>query len=210
MHKILWVLLFISILVCYGTWLTLEPKPLNSSSHSSAKLLQDQPSQQIKLVKKQVYNQLLIALPKTKLAQYHATLLNDATLRIPVKTSVNGRLAKSFKNALSKLVPSYFKIVSHPHFSEHIESITIEAHTSSDWKNSNNRKERFQKNKVLSNQQARAVENYLYDLIELNYLHQWMSFKLATIGRSSQNLIYTEGKEDRNKSKRIEIRIKFK
>ena len=97
-------------------------------------------------------------------------------------------------------MPNYFKILSQPHFSKHIKRIYIEGHTSSRWQAGSSRENSFKQNKVLSTQQARAIQGFIYELIELKYLHKWMELKLFPIGRSFQNLIYIDGKEDENLS----------
>lgn len=200
MRYILWTVLLSSLLLCFGVWLVVTPNANDIAGKNK----------QSEVVAAQIYNHLRIALTGEKLDALDATLFADNMLRIPVEGFSKGRLSTSFKRRLAKLLPSYFKILSHPHFSEHIEKIVIESHTSSRWKNSHTDRESFQKNKVLSNQQARAVENYLYSLLELKYLHQWMSLKLAVAGRSSQNLILVNGQEDQRLSKRIEIHVLLK
>jgi flagellar motor protein MotB len=160
-------------------------------------------------VKTQVYNQLRIALPEKKLQNMGVELFKDGTLRISNYGLITRKIPVKLQHKLSKILPSYFKILSQPHFSKHIKKIQIEAHTSSKWQNSNDTKYNYERNKVLSNQQARAVEKFIYELIELKHLHRWLGLALIPIGRSFQELIYTDEKENVKRSRRIEIRIIF-
>ena len=213
MRQILWLLLLSSVLFCFAIWFAVVPSLKGSSPSVGANNdlpLKQKSNTQNALIKKQIYNQLSIALPQSRLDSIGVKLFADGTLRIQRDVPLSTQLPETFKKVLSKVLPNYFKILSQPHFSAHIKKIYIEAHTSSKWKNDRDTEDSFKQNKVLSNQQARAIEGFVYDLIELKYLHRWLELKLSPVGRSFQNLIRIDGKEDEVLSRRIELRIEFK
>ena len=84
--------------------------------------------------------------------------------------------------------------------SKHIEQITIEGHTNSDGG--------YIYNLNLSQQRALAVMKFLYKKYPKN--RKLFQKHLSASGRSYSELIYKKGKEDKDASRRIEIKFRIK
>ena len=108
------------------------------------------------------------------------------------------------KRFLSDFFPRYLAIVLKEENRPYIESIIIEGHT--------NTNGTYMENLKLSQDRALAVANYCIndnspvvapsELTELRKL-------ITANGRSFSELVYTNGKEDKYKSRRVEIKVKL-
>lgn len=121
-------------------------------------------------------------------------------------------LSPKGKKYLDKLVPIYINtIFSKPELIGQIENIMIQGHTDSQsYAGIKNPDEQYMKNMTLSLERANSVANYIF---HTNYNKQY-SDKLKKIlvveGKSYSEPILTNGKEDYNKSRRVEMRLKTK
>ncbi len=91
-------------------------------------------------------------------------------------------------------------LINNKNIAEHLDKIIIEGHTDSDGS--------YLYNLKLSQQRAFAVMNYLLtlDYIKKNNIKE----KLVASGRSYLDVIQYNGKEDKDASRRIEIKFKLK
>ena len=113
---------------------------------------------------------------------------------------------------LDKLAPIYINtIFSKTELIGQIENIIIQGHTDSQsYAGIKNPDEQYMKNMTLSLERANSVANYIF---HTNYDKKY-SDKLKKIlvveGKSYSEPILTNGKEDFNKSRRVEMRLKTK
>lgn len=121
-------------------------------------------------------------------------------------------LSPKGKKYLDKLAPIYINtIFSKTELIGQIENIIIQGHTDSQsYAGIKNPDEQYMKNMTLSLERANSVANYIF---HTNYDKQY-SDKLKKIlvveGKSYSEPVLTNGKEDFNKSRRVEMRLKTK
>lgn len=111
------------------------------------------------------------------------------------------KLKKEAKKQLSKLLIKYIHtLLLDENIRVHIDHITIEGHTDSQGTYLNNLE--------LSQKRALEVMKFLYslDFKDKKLLEKYISAS----GRSYSQLIYKNGKEDKNASRRIEIKFQIK
>lgn len=113
---------------------------------------------------------------------------------------------------LDKLVPIYIDtIFSKAELIGQIESIIIQGHTDSQsFAGIKNPDEQYMKNMTLSLERANSVANYVFHT-NYNKQHSEKLKKMLVVeGKSYSEPILTNGKEDYNKSRRVEMRLKAK
>ena len=102
------------------------------------------------------------------------------------------------KNKLKNILKDYFSaILDDENISKNIENIVIEGHTDSDGS--------YIYNLDLSQKRAYEVMSFIYSF----YKDPRLQKLLIASGRSFSEPILTNGKEDKNKSRRIEIKFKI-
>ncbi len=115
-------------------------------------------------------------------------------------------LQEQFIKILDDFFPRYLKILMEKKYTNEIEEVRIEGHTSSEWQSAD-KENAFLLNMELSQKRALAVLEYIYqnnqDLKELSFLKS----KLSSVGYSSSHMIIRNGKEDNQESRRVEFRI---
>ena len=121
-------------------------------------------------------------------------------------------LSQSGKEYLSKFTPVYLNsLFSNDYMSEHLDKIIIEGHTDSQtYKGRFTDDEQYMKNMDLSLKRAYAVANYMtntpYNKKNGNKLRKM----IVVEGASYSNPIIINGKEDFNKSRRVELKLVMK
>lgn len=121
-------------------------------------------------------------------------------------------LSPKGKAYLDKLIPIYINtIFSKKELIDEIENIVIQGHTDSQsYAGIKNPDEQYMKNMTLSLQRANSVAEYIF---KTNYNKDYND-KLKKIivveGKSYSEPILINGKEDFNKSRRVEMRLKVK
>ncbi len=124
----------------------------------------------------------------------------------------SAKLSAKGKAYLDKFFPIYIDtIFSNPEVSDKVENLIIEGHTDSQmFKGLNSADEQYTKNLELSSMRATEVANYVF---KTNYNKKY-SKKLHKVliveGKSNTEPIMTNGKEDFNKSRRVELEIRMK
>lgn len=124
----------------------------------------------------------------------------------------SAKLSAKGKAYLDKFFPIYIDtIFSNPEVSDKVENLIIEGHTDSQmFKGLNSADEQYTKNLELSSMRATEVANYVF---KTNYNKKY-SKKLHKVliveGKSNTEPILTNGKEDFNKSRRVELEIRMK
>lgn len=121
-------------------------------------------------------------------------------------------LSPKGKAYLDKLVPIYINtIFSKEELINEIENIIIQGHTDSQsFAGIKNPDIQYMKNMELSLQRANSVAGYMFNTnIDKSY-SQKLKEILVVEGRSYSEPVLTNGKEDFNKSRRVEMRLKVK
>ena len=124
----------------------------------------------------------------------------------------SAKLSAKGKAYLDKFFPIYIDtIFSNPELSDKVENLIIEGHTDPQmFKGLNSADEQYTKNLELSSMRATEVANYVF---KTNYNKKY-SKKLHKVliveGKSNTEPILTNGKEDFNKSRRVELEIRMK
>lgn len=121
-------------------------------------------------------------------------------------------LSAKGREYLSKFAPAYLNsLFSNEYLNENIDKIIIQGHTDSQtYKGSFSNDEQYMKNMELSLKRAYSVANFMvntpYNKSNGNKLHKMVIVE----GASYSNPIYTKGKEDFAKSRRVELKIVMK
>lgn len=123
-------------------------------------------------------------------------------------------LSEGGKAYLAKFVPVYFNtILKDKKIRENISQIIIEGHTDSHtFAGAKSEEEKYFRNMDLSLKRASSVAQYI---VFSNYSgkksYEKDLYKLLSVqGKSSSEPIFTNGKEDFSKSRRVELKIMFK
>lgn len=147
-----------------------------------------------------------------------ATYLNDtSTIRFNNNglTYLAGQdgMTAIFKNSLDTIYPKLLKILLE--YKDDIEKIYIKGYSSSENRKTKTIEDKYQLNLILSQERADTVYRYLNIVLNNTDISKddkvWLNSKISALGMSSSNLIYDKnGKEDKEKSRRIEIEVVFK
>lgn len=185
-------LLFIFILMLMGALLQVQKKA-------------EQDEEIVKrydLIKTQLYIDLQEEFKKD-LTVWRATI--DSTLCVrfqePSMLFDEGRseLKKRFKDILDDFFPRYVAVLSRPQYKDNIEEIRIEGHT-----NSNGG---YFSNMELSQDRTRTVLQYCLGIMPMEE-REWLRGLITANGLSSSHLIFKDGVEDKDLSRRVEFRVK--
>ena len=121
-------------------------------------------------------------------------------------------LSEKGKKYLAKFAPAYLdSLFSNEYLNEHIDKILIQGHTDSQtFHGEFSEDEQYMKNMELSLKRAFTVAKYMtntpYNKINGNRLRKM----IVCEGASYSEPIYTKGKEDYAKSRRVELKIVMK
>lgn len=124
------------------------------------------------------------------------------------------QLSKKGEEYLQKFIPVYLNtILNDKETFDNIQQISIEGHTDSQaFKNTKTEEEQYLKNLNLSLNRAEAIANYIIKLNAQNNnnYNEKLTKLLSVEGKSFSKPIVINGKEDFNKSRRVELKIIFK
>lgn len=121
----------------------------------------------------------------------------------------SAEISDQFKLVLQDFMPRYIWILKYQ-FDEKIDEVRIEGHTSSEWSDGYSTEQAFIENMKLSQARTRTVLGYSLSLPELFLETEWMTKKVSANGLSSAKLIFTDGEENKSRSRRVEFTIKTK
>ena len=121
-------------------------------------------------------------------------------------------LSPNGKIYLNKLIPIYIEnVFSKEELVSNIANIVIQGHTDSQqYINVASENEQFAKNMTLSLQRANAVAEYIFKTNFNSNYDEKLRKLLVVEGRSYSNPILVDGKEDYEKSRRVELKLKVK
>jgi outer membrane protein OmpA-like peptidoglycan-associated protein len=118
-------------------------------------------------------------------------------------------LKGTFKTILSDFFPRYLEILKSEKYSNDIEEIRIEGHTSSEWRINVSKNTAYFNNMKLSQDRTRSVLQYLIFNTKNKSDVKWIKQKITANGLSSSKLICNgDESEDKQKSRRVEFRVK--
>lgn len=110
-----------------------------------------------------------------------------------------------FQKILNDFFPRYIQRLAK--YKEDIEEIRIEGHTSSDWPDVSSDLAYFY-NMQLSQDRTRSVLEYSLNIKSIAESKDWVRKYLTANGLSSSKLILVNGKEDKERSRRVEFRVR--
>lgn len=111
-----------------------------------------------------------------------------------------------FAAILRDFFPRYAKVLAH--FRGSIEEVRIEGHTSSIWNENTTPEQAYFLNMKLSQARTRAVLQTALSFPEVTADRAWLRKLLTANGLSSSRLIKEDGVENRERSRRVEFRIR--
>jgi len=115
-------------------------------------------------------------------------------------------LTAKHKAILKEFMPKLIKTLEP--YKDTIKNIQIQGFTSTEWQAPDT--QRYLNNAKLANERALSVLNYSYKLGALKQHKAWMSQVFSTDGYSYSNLIYTNDKENKIRSRRVEFEVILK
>ena len=118
------------------------------------------------------------------------------------------QLKNEFKIILDDFFPRYVAILTNNKYKDDIEEIRIEGHTSSEWRIDVPEDLAYFYNMQLSQDRTRSVLEYVMNLTNVSSSKDWLKQYLTANGLSSSKLIIVDGKENKDKSRRVEFRVK--
>lgn len=115
-----------------------------------------------------------------------------------------------FREILSDFFPRYVAILTSEKYKDDIEEIRIEGHTSSEWRFDVEPDVAYLLNMELSQNRTRSVLDYVLSIPDERVQSQkdWLKRYLTANGLSSSKLIFSNGKEDKDASRRVEFRVR--
>lgn len=115
-------------------------------------------------------------------------------------------LSDRYKKILAEFFPRYM-IALQP-FTDSIEEIRLEGHTSSGWGAFDDSSDAYYKNLTLSQARTGSVLRYVTTLNDVSGYQEWMKGHMAAVGYSSSRPVLTaSGEEDPVRSKRVAFRV---
>ena len=116
-------------------------------------------------------------------------------------------IEEKFIVILDDFFPRYLKVLNNPKFRDSIQEVRIEGHTSSEWRGDLGTDFAYLENMRLSQERARSVLTYVFGL-KLPEQRDWLIKHLTANGLSFSQRIENDGKENFEKSRRVEFRIR--
>lgn len=122
------------------------------------------------------------------------------------------QLSKKGQQYLDKFVPIYIDTVfGKEDILKEIESVVVQGHTDSQmFSGIKDPNEQYMRNMTLSMQRAHSVAEYMFKTGYDKKYTEPLKNLLIVEGRSYSSPILVNGKEDYNKSRRVELRLKIK
>lgn len=116
-------------------------------------------------------------------------------------------LTPTFQEILDDFFPRYLTILTN--FTDSIDEVRIEGHTSSDWSQVATDTEAYFLNMGLSQGRTRSVLNYVYQTLPTNSIEQaWVKNYVAAVGYSSSRLtLNPDGSENPEASRRVAFKV---
>lgn len=171
-------------------------------------------AEEYKKIKISIYQELFKEF-QTDLNQWNA-YIDQETLSIKFREpdiffqQGSSELNYKFKEILDDFFPRYITILNSKKFSEEIEEVRIEGHTSTEWTRNSTSIESYFKNMELSQNRTRSTLQYVMTLESMLNHEEFMIEKVTANGLSYSKRIIENGIEDKKMSRRVEFRIRTK
>jgi len=142
--------------------------------------------------------------------------IDDKTLSVRFKSpdilfkTGSDLLEPRFIEILNDFFPRYVDVLIDEQFRNEIEEIRIEGHTSSEWSENVLEDIAYFKNMKLSQDRTRRVLEFVISLENIKNHKEWIKKLITANGLSSSKLIKINGIENKEKSRRVEFRIRTK
>ena len=117
-------------------------------------------------------------------------------------------LKEKFRVILRDFFPRYVRILTSPKYKRDIEEVRIEGHTSSEWATGTHPKTAYFLNMALSQQRTRVVLEYVLGMRAVSRNFAWLKQRLTANGLSSSKPVIENGRENPDKSRRVEFRVR--
>jgi outer membrane protein OmpA-like peptidoglycan-associated protein len=146
------------------------------------------------------------------LPRWNAEIEQDTLLirfKSPEVLFERGRAAirREFSAILEDFFPRYVNVLER--FRDSIDEVRIEGHTSSVWNHTTSQEDAYFLNMGLSQARTRAVLQKVFLLPDITEHRSWLQPLLTANGLSSSRPVILEnGREDRERSRRVEFRIR--
>jgi outer membrane protein OmpA-like peptidoglycan-associated protein len=119
----------------------------------------------------------------------------------------SSKLQPKFKVILTDFFPRYVNILTNKKYKDDIEEIRIEGHTSSEWSSDATPEQAYFYNMELSQDRTREVLEFCFKHTVKDD-RQWIRERLTANGLSSSKLVINNDMEDKEKSRRVEFRVR--
>jgi len=114
-----------------------------------------------------------------------------------------------FQDILNDFFPRYIEILYGEKYRNDIEEIRIEGHTSSEWLKKTTEIQAYFNNMELSQNRTRAVLEYVLSNTNMsNDKKDWVKKTTTANGLSSSKLIFEDETENKERSRRVEFRVR--
>lgn len=117
-------------------------------------------------------------------------------------------LSDQFKAILDDFFIRYIRILYSEKYNSEIEEVRIEGHTSSEWSSDTDKIDSYFKNMQLSQGRTRATLEYVMTLPQMKIYADFMIGKVTANGLSFSKKIEVNSIEDKDKSRRVEFKIR--
>lgn len=115
-----------------------------------------------------------------------------------------------FQEILDDFFPRYIRILNSNKFTNEIDEVRIEGHTSTEWTKNSDAMTSYFKNMELSQNRTRSTLEYIMSLNSMSKYEKFMIDKVTANGLSYSKKIIINGREDKKMSRRVEFRIRTK
>lgn len=120
----------------------------------------------------------------------------------------SSKLKPEFQDILNDFFPRYINII-YGKYKDNIEEVKIEGYTSSEWNKDSAILDSYFANMELSQNRTRNVLKYVMNLPDISEYHDWLIEHITANGMSYSHRHYDKnGNEDKEKSRRVEFRVK--
>ncbi|RRJ85486.1 OmpA family protein [Aestuariirhabdus litorea] len=147
------------------------------------------------------------------LPRWGAELSPDLSIRF-LRTELlfdrgKAELKEDFSAILADFFPRYVRIITSDSYRNDINEVRIEGHTDRGWSDASSEDDAYVRNMELSQARTRTTLAYVLGLEAVGYRKPWLKSHLTANGLSSSKpVLLANGKEDSDRSRRVEFRLR--
>jgi outer membrane protein OmpA-like peptidoglycan-associated protein len=121
----------------------------------------------------------------------------------------SSELKPNFKAILDDFFPRYLRILTSDRYRQTITEVRIEGHTSSVWNQATSDDDAYFRNMALSQERTRSTLSYVIGIPAVERERRWLKQYVTANGLSSSKPILAgDGTEDRERSQRVEFKVR--